>query len=361
MDEYQVKVICNKKLLFCDNTRQLYYKKGNLYYYENSILKAKHRIIMEPVKYILSKIRLAERLLRLEPRFAVLLDALQILISNNGKLMKYNISEDKLTVIHKYQGYVNNPLNILTIKNAHNETEILYGEYWGNIQREPVSIYGMNQGKWIKKCSFPGGIVGHIHALVEDPYRKCILILTGDSDYESGIWRAEYDFSEVKAWVSGNQQYRSCVAFPVKEGLIYATDTPLAANAIYFLSEDGETEKLADLPGPCIYGKKMIEKNGSSSYVFATSVEGDSTKTGWKYRLSYRLGKGVKDRYTYIIKGTREDGFQEICKLKKDILPMVLFQFGNVQFPENDTDKLLITPISIKKYDGKTLELERKN
>lgn len=360
MKSYQIHVISSKKLLFIDKERQVYYKRGILYYYENDRIISKKKLPMPFWKQIFVKSRVIERLFRLEPRLAIGLDEKRILISYGNSMLEYNMQLNTLYSIHKYRSGVNNPLNILKVENEGGKIEVLYGEYWGNTKKEPVRIYGMKEGKWEKKYEFEEGKITHIHALIEDNYRNGILILTGDCDDESGIWIAYDDFKRVIPWVMGRQMYRSCVAFPIEEGLIYATDSPLIQNAIFFLNEKGEAEKIYDLPGPCIYGTTMLEENGETSYVFATSVEGDSRNTGWKYWLSNQLGEGVLDRYTHLVKGNLNDGFCEICCMKKDELPMLLFQFGNVQFPENHTNRLLITPKSVKRYDGKTVELIEK-
>jgi phosphoribosyl 1,2-cyclic phosphodiesterase len=53
----------------------------------------------------------------------------------------------------------------------------------------------------------------------------------------------------------------------------------------------------------------------------------------------------------------------EIGCFQKDGLPMWLFQFGNCQFPQDcysaaEDRCLLITPCSVKKFDGKTIAID---
>lgn len=98
-----------------------------------------------------------------------------------------------------------------------------------------------------------------------------------------------------------------------------------------------------------------MDKNGCKQYLFATSVEPDSRITGLRYLLTYRLGKGVKNRCTYVFAGNEKDGFHKVLSLKKDGLPMGLFQFGNIQFP--NAEELVCVPQAVWRYDGKTLRL----
>ena len=58
---------------------------------------------------------------------------------------------------------------------------------------------------------------------------------------------------ERVAW--NDQQYRGCVVFPVREGLLYATDAPFAKNYIYLMNPDTmELKRIAPIDGSCIYG-----------------------------------------------------------------------------------------------------------
>lgn len=144
--------------------------------------------------------------------------------------------------------------------------------------------------------------------------------------------------------MTGKQCYRACVVYPTKDCLIYATDTPLEQNCVYKMeekSEGNEVTQLFSMPGPCIFG---TERDGVM--YFATSVEGDPTQNRWKYMLSYKLGKGVRDRYTHLVKCALDGSCLEFAKIKKDWLPMLLFQFGNIKFPNTDDEKIYVCPQS---------------
>lgn len=363
MTSYLTRIVSviNYKLLFVGETQCLSYKRGKLYVHSNIMdtpvyfgklpLTAKHAI--------LSMFRLTERLFRLEPRIAVEICEGKILLSFCGAA--YCVDTHKGTIQREvqYRQGMNNPLNFCKIDGiAGFDNCIAFGEYWGNTDREPVSIYIRKEANWILAYTFPKGTVQHIHGLVADKFRNCVLILTGDKDNESGIWVAKNNFSVVEPILYGSQRYRSCVLFPLPEGVLYATDTPLEKNQLIFINmrhADWSEHIIYDMPGPCIYGT-FVE----GQYVFATSVEPDSRITGIKYLLSDQLGPGVNDRNSHIVIGNLCEGFSKAVAFEKDFLPMGLFQFGNVQFPNGvmRTSGFVMYPVSVRKYDGRTLVLQ---
>jgi hypothetical protein len=356
----EIKIVNNYKPLYLGELKCLSYKKGELY---------THTAITETPKYLgslplsrkqkfLSQFRFTERLFRLEPRVAVSIDDTKFLVSHCGAVYSVDSQSGVIHKEHNFRQGMNNPLSFCTINNIKGFDDcILYGEYWGNIQREAVSIYARRNGNWEKAFTFPKSEIQHIHQIVPDPYRNCVLILTGDKDSESGIWVARNNFKEVKPLLIGSQRYRSCVAFPVEEGIIYATDSPLEQNFIAIAKIDKNVWKekiLFDIPGPCIYGADFDGK-----YLFATSVEPDSRIEGIRYLFTYRLGKGVKDRNSHLIIGNLNEGFKSILSFKKDNLPITLFQFGNIQFPSGAMkQRIVMYPISVRKYEGKTVILK---
>ena len=75
--------------------------------------------------------------------------------------------------------------------------------------------------------------------------------------------------------------------------------------------------------------------------------------------ISYKLANGLIDRNSHIIAGNLTEGFTEIVTFQKDILPMGLCQFGNVQFPCGEIeDGIVMYPVSVCKYDGHTVLYE---
>ena len=289
-------------------------------------------------------IRLFERLLRYEPRVGIALDRKSFLFTDHGKIYYCSNENDCLRVEHSFDKGMNNPLSFCARYDEDGKIiDLLYGEYIWNTNRGPVSVYRRENDIWKKLFTFPDKTIQHIHGITYDKYRGRYLILTGDKDSESGIWEADIDFKKVEPLVRGSQKYRACLVFPTKEKIYYITDTPLEQNYVFSLDRDGIVHKVAPIPGPCIYG--IIKSN---ALYFATSVEGNPNLGKWRYMLSNKLGPGVSDRYSHILKVSEYGAVEEIGKIKKDILPMWLFEFGNVKFPQSDDDKVYICPQSLR-------------
>jgi hypothetical protein len=352
-----ISIINKFKPLYIDDQHCLSCRKGKLYTHSgiNGNPVYFGSLPMNIKEKVLSKIRLTERIFRLEPRIAIAINENEYLISFNGAIYCADISKGIIQREHKYRQGMKNPLNFCQIEGIKGfENTIAYGEYWDNALKDEVSIYTRKGEQWEKKFAFPKGTVRHIHGLIADKYRECVLILTGDLDNESGIWMARNNFKEIEPILFGSWLYRVCVAFPVKEGILYAMDSPHKNNVIALAACDSNTWKsrvLYNMPGSCIYGTKY-----SNKFVFATSVEPSGIYRGMKYLLTYKLAEGLKDRNSHIIAGNLTEGFEEIVAFKKDFLPMGLCQFGNVQFPSGEMkDKIVMYPVGVSKYDGLTV------
>lgn len=343
----------------CKNGKYTLYSNGNkIYVYDKS--EGSFRVIGElPLDSKLKpfkSIRMVQRLLRLEPRCAIPADNDTMILSHRGHVYRVVPEKGQIIPEHGFRSDMNNLLSFCKIRQIDGfEDGILYGEYFGNNNREEVSIYHRNKvGEWHKVYSFKAGQIQHIHGLVPHKNWKSVLILTGDKDEESAIWEAKDNFKSVKRLVGGSQRYRSCVAFPCDDGLIFVTDTPLEENALYHLSKkNGEImiKKIIDISGPSIYG--CFGSDGRM--VFSTTVEPDSSLKRLRYFFTRKLGAGVEDRYSHVYSGSLEEGFNEIMKGKKDWLPMSLFGFGTFQIPSVSDKGIILTGQSIKRYDGKTI------
>ena len=350
--------LSKKKLLALGTNTSLFYRKGKLYMGDakgqNQTFFCK--IPSGRLRRLLATLRLTERLLRLEPRVACALPDGNYLLSCGGVIYRVDVGEKALCKELQLRPGMNNPLSFTRYRAGTPEEEILFGEYFSNNQKEPVCIYRRKNGAWSQAYQFSAGQVYHIHGIVADDEKGWVYILTGDQDAESAIWRTTDAFQTVEPLVQGSQQYRSCVAFPTETGLVYATDTPREENRLYRLYQEAQQWKtipICTIPGPCIYGTQR-----TNGWYFATSVEGDDTLSPLRYRFSRKLGAGVQDRYSHLIFCDKTENPREIAKLKKDCLPMLLFQFGNCTFPDTPADApLLCTPLSVKGYDGKTVQI----
>ena len=323
-------------------------------YFHYGIVKIKEKnssniVLKKRIHSIIKSIPIIQRLMRMKPRAVLALDNNSFIFSDHVYVYHCSALDKQLIVEHKFSKGMNNPLSFCTRYDENEKlVDVIYGEYIGNGDRGPVSIYKrVSDKKWDKVYTFPSNTIQHIHNIVFDKFRNRYLIMTGDSDNESGIWDADINFKIVKPIVKGSQKYRACVLMPTENYLYYVTDTPLEQNYVYRLDSNGKTQQVSEMPGPCIFG---MEKNGY--LYFSTSVEGDPTLGRWKYRLSNKLGAGVKDRYSHLFRLSNEGEIEEITKLKKDWLPMWLFEFGNMKFPFSNEEKVYVCPQSLKAKYG---------
>lgn len=356
--------IVSKYKMLCKERRGILWYHAGALYWSKGIGEKSDKIceLAETCREkIMTNVRLFERLMRMEPRFAVPYNEHEYLLSWTGSMYLVNVYNKTIKRLYVYRTGMNNPLSIVKIEGIENfESGYVFGEYWGNASKQEIKIYCINENGIQCKYTFAPGVVQHIHGITVDQVSGRVLICTGDKDEESGIWEATNDFMNVEPILIGTQQYRTCAAYVTEGGILYATDTPLCDNAIYLYNEDKKKmDMLYHMPGPCIYSARINRKGEPDMFVFATSVEPDSTLPDWRYRITYRLGTGVKSRRICLVIGNLRDGFRELLSLEKDFWPMWLFQFGNISFPIQDEDEnLYFTPVATKKSDGKTLNVK---
>lgn len=356
-----IQVISEKKLV-CYSPLYMIFSDGNRLYIKKTGCEEYRLIECLPLsgKYgFLSNARLMQRFLRIEPRCGVFIDDHRALISMNGSVLRISGLDFSVIKEHSFRSGMNNPLTFCSIKDIRGfENGIYYGEYFDNRNREQVSIYHRNdEGVWRKVYAFKMGQVHHIHRIFAHEQRQSLFVLTGDTDEESAIWECRDNFDSVKKIAGGRQIYRSCVAFPIDNGIIYATDTPLEQNSIYKLRIDKEgitCRRLLDINGPCIYGTQ----DAKGTMFFSTSVEPDSRLRPYiRYVLSCNPGPGVNDKYSHIYGGNASEGIREIYREKKDRFPMALFGFGTFLFPDGCDREVYVTGQGLENIDGRTLSL----
>ena len=302
---------------------------------------------------------LASRVFRYGVNLGVQKDESSVLLVFNKKIFNLNLDTNEISESFSLNRG-SRPLNMTKIQNINGfDDQMCFGEYFMNFEKKAVHIYSMDcNGSWVISYTFPEGQIEHIHNIVPDANRDLLWILTGDFDNSSAIWIAENNFKNVYPVLRGEQDYRACVAFPTREGLLYGTDTQFEQNSIRLLykGKEWKTRKILDVNGPIIYGAKY-----KNDFLFSTSVEGESTEKG-KY-LQYidrSRGKGVITNYAHIIKGNLDNGFNVVYKNKKDIFPFILFQFGTLVFPsgDNKSDAVFINVNALKDHDQSIVKLK---
>lgn len=248
-------------------------------------------------------------------------------------LYSYNLDEKKTLVEHIFKKG-RGPLNYTTIEGLNNfDDGIIFGEYFSNPMRDEVNIYRREfSGKWEIIYTFKKNIINHIHSIVVDKYRECLWILAGDFDHSSSIWKIENNFKVVKKILHGKQIYRSCFAYPTKEGLIYATDTQLHENSIRFLRIDNKTitsEELHKINGSNIYACELKDY-----LAFSTSTEPNHSSNKIFELIDNKPGTGIIENKSDLILLDKKDySFKIIASFEKDKLPYGLFGLGTIMFP----------------------------
>ena len=356
-NNWTAKQYIDQKVLCASSRFIVTYSRGKLCFLD---VPSKHLLYQQSLTSKLAKFPLLARFLRNEPRCAVLENENICLISHQGRILRYNFADNSLTVEHTYKKGMRNPLNLSVIDTALHKQNVYYGEYTSNPDKGPVAIYKREDNQWNKIYEFAPHTIKHIHNIVYDAYRNIFYILTGDSDTESGIWWADASFKKVYPLCVGKQEYRSCMALPTQEGILYATDTPLGQNWLIKISLDGTTvrdiKKLHKLPGPCIYSTRM-----NQYHLFSTSVEPDSSLPKWQYYLTRKTAKEVDGVYSHVFLLDPTGKITHVFQGKKDRYPMGLFQFGTYQFPYNNTNNIFLIPQALYDEHGKTLIFDKPN
>lgn len=139
------------------------------------------------------------------------------------------------------------PLNVC----ADGEGVLFFGEYFGNPARDEVHVYGSEDGRaWDVAYTFPRKTIRHVHAVVHDPYRHGLWVLTGDDADEAGVWWTADRFRTLEPVARGFQGARAVMALPTPRGLIVPSDAPDEPNFIQRLDpRTGRMERLAAVPG----------------------------------------------------------------------------------------------------------------
>ena len=351
----KVKQLYRKRVIYIEDKLRIEYSNGKVYCIDNDTdrLLFQYSFEFAVIKKIISGISIVERLLRYEPRYAIRWSETEFLISCNGCLYKIDIALKKGERLFSYTKGTNNPLHFCVyIRNG--VKEIVFGDYGGHDENGCVGIYRYSTNGLLEIAAFQKEQIDHVHRVEYDRYRDCYWIFTGDTDSASGIWHMGYSEEKATPFLVGNQKYRACVAFVDSDRILFATDSPYEKNYICSLNiADKTVDMICSIPGPCIYGTAVKNNVDDFIYCFSTSVEPDSSLPDFVYKFAYRLGAGVTDRYSYILAGNDKEGFHQIWKAKKDILPMWLFQFGNHRFPSQELrGRVYFCPQSCRKAKG---------
>lgn len=339
------------KMLYTFDGKVLLYKNGNFFLSDKDNITCLVSCPLPLVKKLASKVRLINRLLRLEPRSVERLTENKFVVCFFHGIWILDTYNRKIRMVFKNRSGWSDTLNFCS-----DGKNIYWGEYGNNERRSEVNIYQMNKDEQIRiMYTFPSGTVRHIHNIIFDRDKNCFWILTGDNDAKSGIYQVLNDWGEVKAIKTGKQCFRAVIGFPHKKGLIYATDSVTDENHIYLLSDSNELRDLSTINGSCIYGVETRDY-----YIFATTVESPEGK-GFINLFSYKLGGGIQSRDVHVVAVQKHDlSVRIIARYKKDWLPLKLFQYGSVMFPkgQSQNDNLYYYVMACQHADGKSFSIK---
>jgi hypothetical protein len=349
------------KALFNDGDSMIYARKNRiLRFLDCGTVEV---IFSIPVSWITSLLmcsRLLTRIFRLGVYRAALHGHVYV-VCCGGKLYSYDKITKKLEielVFEKGRG----PLSFCDASNVVGFGDTLYfGDYFSDANLDRIRIRKrLSSGEWKTCYTFQEGRINHIHSLVPDAANNCIWILTGDFGSAAAIYRSSDDFNNIELIVHGEQMYRACVAYPVPDGLLYATDSQFERNSIRILKQQGGvwvSEHLFDVNGPVIYGCELADY-----YVFSTSVEPGEVKSNFICTLLDRTkGAGILRNQVEIV------GVEKVSMAligvetnPKDFWPANLFQIGSAMFagPSPHNNQLFIYYTGTKNNEGQTKVIE---
>lgn len=199
---------------------------------------------------------------------------------------------------------------------------LYWGEYFGNSDRQEVTVYGSQDSglSWYGAYVFPAGSIRHIHRILADEERRRIWVLTGDLDNEAKVLWTDDHFATVHTASDGSQLSRAVMAVPLPGGLLWGTDMPDARNHIRLWLDDGGMRVLHELEGPCFYAVRAGE-----FILLSTDVEPSQVNvSGYSTLLVARVA--------------HLNDWRVLMRVKKDRMPMRLFQFGNIILPDGPGD-----------------------
>lgn len=327
----------------------LTYQHGN--FYHNGIWIGKWPL--SNFKQLLSRFRLLNRLLRLEPRLAIALTDEDYLVAFQRQLGRLNIKEKRIVETIPSRLGFSTPLNICSIQQD-NGPVAYWGDYGKDEEKKEKYIYRYTIKDGAKICyTFPAGYINHIHNILYDKWRNQFVILTGDFGEKVGIYIANHDFSAVTPFLIGSEDYRACQAVVMEKGLLWTTDAALIENHVFYadFNQPKQIQKLSSLNGSVINGMEI-----NDGLLFSTTVECPPSFDKKFTYFSNKIAPGIKSREVYLIFVSKNLELKTIKIFKKDIFFIRLFQYGQVKFPiyEDKTEKeVWVYPVAVKGHDGK--------
>lgn len=230
-------------------------------------------------------------------RFIIFMNKRIYILNTGGKLLR----EFKLS-------HGTGPLNVL-----YHESQVYFGEYYRNSNRKSVKIFRLDIDNEMLDVvySFKENTVRHIHNI--HYFNKSFIVLTGDLDDESFIYRFSSDFTKRQVLFGGSQRFRAVSVLFSDDTLIIPSDTPFEKNFIrrYSITEKKELDKVS------IKGSSFHNIAIDNTFFVTTVVE---------------PSKVNRCDYVYIYTSDTGNQWSSLASFKKDKYPRRLHIF--TRYPE---------------------------
>lgn len=208
---------------------------------------------------------------------------------------------------------------------------LYYGDYWGNPEKQTVNLYSINFNNYKKEVFFTFNHARHIHFIQKDRLtRNALLVGTGDSNSESGIYQLDLNNKKLNTIVEGSQQFRAVSVLQGSDHLIWGTDAPDEQNYILrFNRKTNDLQKICEIDGPAYYSTKT--KNGE--LYLATTIED-------RLRHKACIYKSIDQGLSWTV----------YKSFKKDIWHCKYFGYGIIEFidGQNHSSELFYNLVGLK-------------
>lgn len=320
--------ITGRVLYVTSNSKVLLYKYLSFYLVDIKSHKTEFvaRLPAGKKYFYLCRLRLVNRLMRMEPRCTGRLDENRFVVCVMGRVWLLDIRKKSVSILLA----LSPGLSLLNF--CEKDGCLYWGDYGANTNYKEINVYRLGQDLNLKVVySFPAGSIRHIHNIINDG--EGFVILAGDNEPKAGIYRANKDWTIVTPWIIGDQRCRAVVGFFYKGGFLYATDSVETENHLRLIEADGTERVLISINGSCIYGVETKD-----FYLFSTTVEPHEGGDGIMKFFSNQLGGGIKSKDVQVLAVSKRDLSISIIKqYRKDCLPMKIFQYGRVSFAGGQT------------------------
>ena len=199
----------------------------------------------------IGRVRLIERLLRLEVYRMVRTPAGTEIASSREGILRREHGNKEFQVVYA-DARSRRPISLCVDR----EGRLYFGEYFNNADRDAVRVFMSEDDgcSWRECYRFPPKTIRHVHGLIYDEAQDRLWVMTGDYGDEAQIGLASPGFGSYQVVVQGSQQTRACDGVCGSSGLIYATDTPLEQNHVYWLdATTGQTTSVANVQNSVLF------------------------------------------------------------------------------------------------------------